>query len=82
MTKSKKGEDHDQVKVKTMGQPVVVKERKRDKIAMRRRRHATKIGMEKGEAKKEGGRKEEEKKREKGDCVFVGHLNLREQREK
>jgi hypothetical protein len=60
MPESKKGEDHDQVKLKTLGQLVVVKERKRGKMVVRRRRHATKIGMEEGEAKegeKKGGQK-------------------------
>jgi hypothetical protein len=71
------------VKVKTLGQLVVVKERKRRRMVVRRRGHATKIGMEEGEAKKkEGGRKEEAINREKGDCVFVGHLNLGEQKRK
>jgi hypothetical protein len=68
--RKQEGEDHDQMKVKTLGQHVVVKERKRGMMAMRRGGHATKIGMEEEEAKKEGGRKEEAKNREKGDCVF------------
>jgi hypothetical protein len=71
------------VKVKTLGQLLVVMERKRGRMVVRRKGHATKIGMEEGEVKKkEGGRKEEAINREKGDCVFVGHLNLGEQREK
>jgi len=69
--------------VKTLGQLLVVMERKRGRMVVRRKGHATKIGMEEGEVKKkEGGRKEEAINREKGDCVFVGHLNLGEQREK
>jgi len=56
MVESKKGENHDQVKVKTLRQPVV-EERRGSRMAVRRRGYATKIGMEEGEAKKEGGRK-------------------------
>jgi hypothetical protein len=82
MVESKKGDDHDQVKVKTLRQPIVVKGRKRGRRVVRRKGHATKIDMEEVEAKKEGVRKEEAGNRKKGDYVFVGHLNLGEQRKK
>ncbi len=67
MVESKKGEDHDQVKVKTLGQYVVVKERKKGRMVVRRKGHATKIGMEKR-------RRGEEKRRlkiEKSGIVFL-----------
>jgi hypothetical protein len=72
MVENKKGDDHDQVKVKTLRQPIVVKGRKRGRRAVRRKGHATKISMEEGEAKKEGVRKEEAGNREKGDYFLLG----------